>query len=107
MEANCVCYLSLALQRSENEQSAACGVFLCEGNNSSSHVASASFCLKEEGSYFSRLLFVSVEKEKRAAKAPAVPQFSVTTVEMIQSYPTAYHDIALDFKSICSTIRHI
>lgn len=63
MEANCVCCVCvcvcLALQPSENEHSAACGVFPCKGNNSRSHVASASFCLKEEGSYFSQLLFVS------------------------------------------------
>lgn len=51
-----VSVVHLALQPSENEHSAACG-------NNNSHVASASLCLKEDGSYFSKLRLVSVEKD--------------------------------------------
>lgn len=48
------------------------------GNNSSGHVASASFCLKEEGSYFSKLVFVSVENRPSAAQAPVVNDTELT-----------------------------
>lgn len=80
-EPKFVCSVRLALQPSESEHSAACVAFLRKGDSSGSHVASVSFCLKEEGSYFSKLLFVSVE----CVSGSSGLQFSVTGAEMIQS----------------------
>lgn len=48
--------------------------------------------------------FLSRCKKKLKLQWSAV---SVTPAELIQSRPTAYHDIALDFKSICSKTRHV
>lgn len=100
MEANCVCCLRLALQPSESEHSAACGVFLWKQQQ---RPCGLSIFLSE--SYFSELVFVSVEQKRvrltlgRSA-AQCHPGRNETEL-------TAHHDVALDFKSICGTIRHV
>ncbi len=85
----CVCVF-VALQPSANEHSAACGAFLWKDNNSRNHVTSASLCPKEEGSYFSNPLLVSMKKKNDCNLSSSGHRGRNDTVTIPQAFSSTY-----------------